>query len=278
MRWSAHISWLFAELPYAERVGAARRAGFDAIESAWPEHTDERATLIDAVAEQQATASSERRRLDVALLNCPAGDTAHGERGFLNDPARRGEAEDALDAAIELAGAIGARKLNVLVGRALSDVTESRQRAAVLDALRAFAPVAAAAGLQLVLEPINARDFSGYLAPSADTIVELIEAAGDERLGLLLDSFHLARAGEDPVAAIERHAERIAHVQLSDCPGRGAPGTGTLDFVAIFGALAASGYDGAVGLEYEPAGATEDELAAIAALGDGYLPSLGGGR
>ncbi|HTA35381.1 MAG TPA: TIM barrel protein, partial [Solirubrobacteraceae bacterium] len=232
MRWSAHISWLFAELPYPQRVAAARAAGFQTIETAWPEHGQDRAGLIQAVAERRRGG----HEFTVALLNCPAGDTAHGERGFLNDPARRGEAEEALDAAIELASAIGARKLNVLVGRAQDDVTESRQRAAVLGALRAFAPVVAGAGLQLVLEPINARDFPGYLAPSANAIVELIEASGDDRIGLLLDSFHLARAGEDPAVAIARHAERIAHVQLSDCPGRGAPGTGTLDFVTIFSA------------------------------------------
>ncbi|HEX4482318.1 MAG TPA: TIM barrel protein [Solirubrobacteraceae bacterium] len=277
MRWSAHISWLFAELPYAERVGVARAAGFDVIETAWPEHVDERAALIDAVARQRAAARAERRRLDVALLNCPAGDTAQGERGFLNDPARRDEAEDALVAAIELAGAIGARKLNVLVGRALSNTSESRQRAAVLAALRSFAPAAAGSGVQLVLEPINDRDFPGYLAPSADAVVELIEAAGDDSIRLLLDSFHLARAGVDPVAAIARHSQRIAHVQLSDLPARGAPGTGTLDFAAIFDALAASGYDGAVGLEYQPDGPTEAELAAVTRLGEGYLPSLGGG-
>jgi hydroxypyruvate isomerase len=40
VRWSAHISWLFGELPYLERVGAARAAGFGTIESAWP--ADER--------------------------------------------------------------------------------------------------------------------------------------------------------------------------------------------------------------------------------------------
>jgi hydroxypyruvate isomerase len=273
VRWSAHISWLFSEFPYPQRVAAARAAGFETIETAWPGHEQDRAGLVRAVAEQRR----EGRDFAVALLNCPAGDVAHGERGFLNDPARRGEAEDALDAAIGLARAIGARKLNVLVGRELSDVSRSRQRDAVLDALRAFAPVAAASGLQLVLEPINARDFPGSIAPSADAVVELIEAAGDDSIGLLLDSFHLARAGEDPVSAIARHAQRIAHVQLSDPPARGAPGTGTLDFVAIFGALATSGYDGAVGLEYQPHGPTEAGLAAVARLGEGYLQGLANG-
>jgi hydroxypyruvate isomerase len=256
MRWSAHISWLFAELPYLERVGAARTAGFGTIESAWPELEQDRAGLAAAVAEQ--------RRADpdfaVALLNCPAGDVTSGERGFVNDYSRRDEAEAAFAQTVELAVAIGADNLNLLVGRALPDVPQARQRAAVVDALRSFAPVAGAAGLRILLEPLNSLDSPGFLAPTLDVAAELIEAAGEDRLGLLLDAYHVARMSEGPVAAIERHAERIGHVQLSDCPGRGAPGTGALDFVEILTQLAVSGYGGAVGLEYEPSGPTEPTL------------------
>lgn len=257
MRWSAHISWLFAELPYAERVGAARAAGFDTIESAWPKLAQDRAGLAAAVTEQRRAAPG----FAVALLNCPAGDVAAGERGFVNDDSRREESEAAFTQAVELAVAIGARNLNLLVGRTLPGVPQARQRAAVIDALRSFAPVADAAGLRILLEPLNSIDSPGFLAPTADAAVELIEAAGDDRLGLLLDVYHVACMREDPVAAIERHAERIGHVQLSDCPGRGAPGTGALDFVAILTRLAESGYAGAVGLEYEPRGPTEPALA-----------------
>jgi hydroxypyruvate isomerase len=274
VRWSAHISWLFSELPYLERVSAARAAGFGLIESAWPEFEQDRAGLAPAVAEQRRVAPG----FAVALLNCPAGDVTAGERGFVNDDARREEAEAAFAQTVELAVAIGARNLNLLVGRALPDVPRARQRAAVIDALRSFAPVADAAGLRILLEPLNSLESPGFLAPTPDAAVELIEAAADERVGLLLDVYHVARVGDDPVAAIERHAEWIGHVQLSDPPARRAPGTGTLDFIAILGALAASGYDGAVGLEYQPDGPTEAGLAAVARLGEGYLPSIGAGR
>jgi hydroxypyruvate isomerase len=213
--------------------------------------------LPEAVAEQRGAAPG----FAVALLNCPAGDVAAGERGFVNDDARREEAGAAFAQTVELAVAIGARNLNLLVGRALPGVPQARQRAAVIDTLRSFAPVADAAGLRIVLEPLNSIDSPGFLAPTPDAAVELIEATGDDRLGLLLDVYHVARMREDPVAAIDRHAERIGHVQFSDCPGRGAPGTGALDFVAILTQLDVSGYAGAVGLEYEPRGPTEPTLA-----------------
>jgi hydroxypyruvate isomerase len=259
MRWSAHISWLFTELAYPERVGAARAAGFSTIETAWPEDQDDRAGLVAAVAEQ--------RRADpgfaVALLNCPAGDTAGGERGFVNDDARREQAEAGFAEAVELAAAIGAPNLNLLVGRALPDVPEPRQRAAVVSALRSFAPVAGEHGLRILLEPVNELENPGFLAPTPDAAVELIEAAGPEhagQLGLLLDLYHVARAGDDPARAIERHREWIGHVQISDHPGRGAPGTGELPIWELLEALRASRYESAVGLEYTPSAPTERSL------------------
>ncbi|HXP37017.1 MAG TPA: TIM barrel protein [Solirubrobacteraceae bacterium] len=254
MRWSAHISWLFTELPYLERVVAARDAGFTTIESAWPEDAQSRDGLAAAVA-----AAGVR----VALLNCAAGDTASGERGFVNDGSRREEAEAAFADAVELAVEIGAPNLNLLVGRTLPDVPEAHQRDAIVSALRSFAPLARANGLRILLEPVNAIENPGFLAPTPGAAVALIEAAGPEhaeQLGLLLDLYHVARAGDDPASAIERHREWIGHVQVSDHPGRGAPGSGTLPIWDLLDQLRASRYDGAVGLEYEVSGATEDSL------------------
>jgi hydroxypyruvate isomerase len=259
MRWSAHISWLFTELPYLERVAAARDAGFGTIESAWPEDERDCAGLAVAVAQQRDTDP----RFAVALLNCPAGDTAGGERGFVNDGSRREEAEAAFGEAVELAVAIGAPSLNLLVGRALPGIPESRQRAAIVSALRSFAPLAGENGLRILLEPVNEIENPGFLAPTPDAAVELIEAAGSEHaehLGLLLDLYHVAHAGDDPAIAIARHREWIGHVQISDHPGRGAPGSGTLPIWDLLEQLRASRYDGAVGLEYEVSGPTERSL------------------
>lgn len=215
--------------------------------------------MAAAVAEQRRDAPD----FAVALLNCPGGDSATGERGFVNDDTRREEAETAFAEAVELAVAIGAPNLNLLVGRSLPGVPESRQRAAIVSALRSFAPVALERGLRILLEPVNEIENPGFLAPTPDAAVELIEAAGAEhagQLGLLLDLYHVARAGDDPARAIERHHEWIGHVQLSDHPGRGAPGTGSLPIWDLLEALQASRYEGAVGLEYKAPAPTEESL------------------
>ena len=58
--------------------------------------------------------------------------------------------------------------------------------------------------------------------------------------------------GEDLPGVLAREAAAIAHIQVADVPDRGAPGTGELDFGALFGQLAAQGYAGWIGCEYKP--------------------------
>jgi hydroxypyruvate isomerase len=53
---------------------------------------------------------------------------------------------------------------------------------------------------------------------------------------------------------------RIGHIQFADVPGRHEPGTGEIDFTAVFAAIDSSGYDGWVGAEYAPLGRTIDSL------------------
>ncbi|MOA13708.1 Hydroxypyruvate isomerase [compost metagenome] len=62
----------------------------------------------------------------------------------------------------------------------------------------------------------------------------------------------MARQGLDIQAGIRLLAGRIGHVQLADCPGRGEPGSGEMDFSALLKRLQNSGYETWLGAEYKP--------------------------
>ena len=72
----------------------------------------------------------------------------------------------------------------------------------------------------------------------------------------------MARQGLDLPGCITQLAGRIGHVQFADCPGRGAPGSGEVDFAGALQALQTSGYQGWLGAEYKPG-----ELGSEASLG-----------
>jgi len=246
---SAHISLLFGEYPYAERPFRAAAAGFGAIETWWPTR-GEAAALVTAV---DATG------LRVSALNADGGDLAQGERGFLNDPLRADEAVAAIDDALSLATLLACPHVHVLLGRRM-DGSLRTQEQAVVEALRAAAPAAQAAGITLLLEPLNAIDTPGYLASTPAAVAALLERVGSMSVRMMFDAYHVARSGLDPIATLADVCDYVAHVQFADCPGRGAPGSGRLDLWRLCEALDAAGYGGAIGLEYEPGPSTLDGL------------------
>jgi hydroxypyruvate isomerase len=264
MRFSAHLSMLFRELPLPERPAAARAAGFDTVESWWPPELE-----ADALA-----AAIGAEGLGVACLNCFAGDLERGERGFLNQADRHARTLADFAAAVAYGRRLGTRSINVLVGRELRGVPVARQRAVAVATLRDIAGEAAAAGVTVLIEPLNPTDVPGSLVPTPAAAVELIEAVGSDAVALLYDAYHAAAAGCRPEHQVREFAPLIGHVQVADFPGRGAPGTGTIDFPTLFEELEEVGYRGAVGLEFAPAGATPD-LAEIVAP---YDRAVGGRR
>jgi hydroxypyruvate isomerase len=64
----------------------------------------------------------------------------------------------------------------------------------------------------------------------------------------------------DPADRLSAVFDRVGHVQIADNPGRHQPGTGEIDFAALFGQLDDAGYPGTVGLEYIP---TPDTAASL---------------
>jgi hydroxypyruvate isomerase len=240
---SANISLLFREMPLLERFGAARAAGFPTVEIQNPyEHS--------AVA---LTRAARAAGVAVVLINAPLGEDPR-TFGTASLPQRAAQFRAELARAAEYAQALGTPLVNVLAGR-----SEPQEQPAALqrltDNLALAAELLGAAGARPLLEVINPVSAPGYCVADFDLAARIL-AAADARVGLQFDVYHAAMLGLDPAAAFTRHLAQIRHVQFADSPGRHEPGTGSLDFRGIFGTISASGYDGWVGAEYHPIGAT----------------------
>jgi hydroxypyruvate isomerase len=108
----------------------------------------------------------------------------------------------------------------------------------------------------VVVEALNSYDSPRAALVSSGRALEVINLvraqAGVTNVAFLADLYHLGKMGEDLPATLAREAASIAHIQVADVPDRGAPGTGELDFEALFGQLTAQGYAGWIGCEYKP--------------------------
>ncbi|HUO69760.1 MAG TPA: TIM barrel protein [Solirubrobacteraceae bacterium] len=242
MKFSANLSLLFGEVPFLERFERAARAGFEAVEFWWPAGED--LAAVEAAIRDSGVA--------VVLFNFDAGDMTAGDRGLLSDPQRQARFAENLPVALDLASRIGCTQLNALLGLELPGHTREEQLALATQNLRWAAQEAAAIGAKVLVEALNTFENGPYLISHTADAAALLDRVGAPNVALQYDVYHMQRMEGNLSDTIRRFAQRIAHVQIADAPGRGEPGTGEINFAYVLGVLAELGYSGHVGLEYIP--------------------------
>lgn len=199
-------------------------------------------------------------------LNFFAGDMPGGDRGLVSSPKRSSEFRDNLDVTVGIGERLGCRAFNALYGNRDDRHSAGEQDDLAVENLGLAAQAAARIQGTVLVEPVSgAAQYPLLTAADALTVIDRVQASyGAPNLGLLADLYHLAVNGDDVDRVIADHAERIAHVQIADAPGRNEPGTGTLPLERQLGDLATSGYTGWIGLEYKPSTTTLESF--------GWLP------
>lgn len=258
-RYAANLSMLFTELPILERPAAAARAGFSAVELWWPF-----AEAVPADAEvDRFVGAVQDAGVRLVGLNFFAGDMPGGDRGLVSWPQRSAEFRDNVDVAVGIGERLGCPAFNALYGNRVDGVAEQEQDELAVENLALAGRAAERIGATVLVEPVSgAPRYPLLLAEDVVRVMDRVADAGVTSLGLLFDVYHLSVNGDDLDAAVDAYAGRVAHVQVADDPGRGEPGSGSLDIDKHLRRLADAGYDGYVALEYKPStGDTEASLA-----------------
>ncbi|MGZ5045102.1 MAG: TIM barrel protein, partial [Methylobacter sp.] len=112
---------------------------------------------------------------------------------------------------------------------------------------------------------INIHDMPGFIIYNGAQMLSVLDQLNRPELLMQYDIYHMQMMGEKPEAFIAELADQIGHIQFADCPGRGQPGTGRIDFKQMFSAIEKSSYSGWVGAEYKPVGTTAESLGWLSA-------------
>jgi hydroxypyruvate isomerase len=267
---SANLSLLFGPTPMLQRFAAAREAGFTDVESWWP--------FPVAVPSEEDLAAFLQHASDAGVrlraLNLFAGDMPAGDRGVLSDPARVEEFRANVSVVRRIAEETGCRYFNALYGKRVDGITGTEQDRLAHENLAFAARELSAVDGVILLEALKNPENGSYplltLADADAVRVTLATDYGATNVALLFDTFHLAGNGVDLIRAVGIHGAHIGHVQIADFPGRGAPGTGEVDFPAVFAALDEVGYAGWIGAEFVPG----DRIVSRADLQDLLEPVL----
>lgn len=119
--------------------------------------------------------------------------------------------------------------------------------------LKKIAPYAEKKKVTVCLEYLNSIGHKDYMADSTRWCVELVHRVDSPRVKVLYDVYHAAMMKEDVLADVRKHHDCWGHYHTGGYPGRNEiDDTQQIDYAALMGAIAESGYTGYVGQEFVP--------------------------
>ena len=247
-RFAANLTMMFNEVPFLDRFEAAAGAGFTAVEFLFPyDHPPE-----------EVGARLKRYDLTQALFNLPPGDWAAGEKGFAALPDRFDDLKQSLVTALPYAQATGVKRLHLMAG--IANRADAKAVEAFYKSVAWTAEFFAPHGLDVVIEPINARNVPGYFLNDFNFARELIEELKIPNLKLQFDIYHCQIIHGDVTMRLREMMPLIGHIQIASIPSRHEPDGEELNYPFLFEELDRLGYRGFVGCEYNPRGKTTDGL------------------
>jgi hydroxypyruvate isomerase len=234
-----NVDLLFSEAgeSTADRVRAAAAAGFDAVEMWGPTGKDIPA-LKEALQETgvQLTAQLAEPRMQ-----------------FMIPPRNHEPFYEGLDAGVAVAQQLGCPRIVVGSGTGFGGRKRQDQLDELIEIFTRGVSHIAGSGITLVLEPVNVRvDHPGALLDRTSEAVYVAKGVNSPHFGVLYDLYHSTVEGEDVAAELANAGDLIKYVQIADAPGRGEPGSGSIDWRARLADVQNSGYAGPIGLEYYP--------------------------
>jgi len=182
---------------------------------------------------------------DAGLTSSAVTVLPTGKSAIAAEAAERALALDHLKWAIDCTAALGA---NVLCGPFHQPLGEfsgigptEAEKSHCVEVHKGAAQYAAMSGIELSVEPLNR--FECYFLNTARDAQALVDRVDEPNYGYLYDTFHFNIEEKSLPEAIRLTAPAINHVHISE-NDRGIPGTGHVDFAAVFDALKESKYDG----------------------------------
>ena len=236
-RFAVNVEAWLRDLPFLDRIRATADLGFPGIEF-WTWRTKD----LDAIAKL-----CEELKLEVAQF------TGWGFEPGMNNPVNHDEVEKEITAACEAAHRVGAKMMTVVGGNDQPGMTQAEMHGHIITALKRVAPIAEAADVMLILEPMNIRvDHQGHCLYGSEDAVRICREVDSTHVKINWDLYHMQISEGDLCGRLRDGFDQLGYVQLADHPGRREPGTGEINYGRVFRELNTLGYPGLIGLECWP--------------------------
>ncbi|VTS01894.1 hydroxypyruvate isomerase family protein [Tuwongella immobilis] len=247
-KFAVNVEMWWTKLPFIQRIEAAAKMGFSAIEL-WPW----RGKDVNAIHE-----TCQRLKIDIIQF------TAWGFKPGLNDPNNHTRFVEEIDASCEIAKKWNCPMMTVVGGDDIPGVSQEKMHEAIITGLKKAAPIAEKHGIMLILEPMNILvDHKGHCLYGSEPATKITRAVNSKMVKLNWDLYHMFITEGNLLPNLKKGFDQVGYLQIADHPGRNEPGTGKINFPELLKGVAELGYHGHIGLELRP---KTTELAAALAV------------
>ena len=235
---------LYPEHDFLDRFEAAAKDGFKAVEYLFPY----------AFEASEIAARLKAHDLQQVLFNAPPGNWDSGERGLACLQGREAEFQTGFAQALEYAAALNCSRVHVMAGLLPAGSDRAALYPTYIANLRWAAAAAGMQGVNVLIEPINARDMPGFFLNRQDHAHQVIADVGAPNLKVQMDLYHCQIVEGDLAMKLRQYLPtgNVGHIQIAGVPQRHEPDLGELNYPYLFSVLDELDFDGWVGCEYRP--------------------------
>ncbi|XP_050526045.1 putative hydroxypyruvate isomerase [Daktulosphaira vitifoliae] len=248
LKFCANLSFMYQEAgSLLERYSWAAKSGFRYVECAFP-YSEPLENVVQA---------KNDANVKQIIINTPKGEDE--ELGIAAIPNAEERFQSYVNTAVSYAQALNCNKIHVMAGIVPNpnDINHQTYEQNLKYASKIFEKN----GIVGLIEPINKYSAPGYYLNSYERAIEVINKICSPNLKLQLDIFHLQQIKGDLTNNIKYLLPYTGHIQIAQVPNRNEPNTqGEIDYDYILNLLGNLGYEGWIGLEYNPKTNTDDGL------------------
>ncbi len=245
---ACNIEMWFEDLDFLDRITAAKKMGFNAVEMWNPR---KKKLTPEQIAER---AREEGIRVTSISPGAPA----------LADIANLSEFLEWADWAIEVADLFDVPNFNLTGHETVQGKSIEQMIETYTHLIKLVAPKFESANKIATIEPYNPFNHKGHFIYGVEPGLSICREVNSPSIKLNWDFFHMQRTNGNLITHLENGIDQVGYVQVADSPDRFQPSTGEVSYSPVLNRLRQLGYKGYIGAECFPE--NKDELTAASDL------------
>lgn len=254
MKYALNIEPVFVEMDFCDRIGAAKKAGYDYIEF-WDWYDKDIQKVKEACDKYDVKVSGFKGDKDYSLCGAEPDE-------FIEWMKKSIETAKFLqcDSIITHSNHFGENGSSDYTDR----FSHNRHIANMVRTLTSLVPILEEKGITLYLEPLNNLGVDkGMFLVDVETASDVIRAVGSKQVKLLCDIYHMQMMSGNLTRSMLDNLDIMDYVHIADAPDRHETGTGELNYSFLLNTLKGKGFDGYFCFELWP---KADMAAALKAM------------